>query len=298
MPNKKPMLILLATGTAGGKGTFISKIKKNQLLSGNKICPVGTDEYVRVKVRGESWGEMIFGPKWVGCDGAGLSDHQKKELDENPQVLTKMLYEWARPENVDIQALKQKINDELNEKSSNKIIIVEGMHALQFADIRGLADFKIWIQNDGDLRLIRKISRSPYYKEMIGEETTGSDHKNFGGPLTPFADAFECWINGVKPGEKSYVLSTKNYADLTISSNNWSEFDQGVDKVISLINLYFEDEKEFKGELLKEKKERIENEVSELKKQLQAKEAELAQLLVEETASYYQQEVIQQPTKN
>ena len=53
---------------------------------------------------------------------------------------------------------------------------------------------------------------------MIGEEITSSDHKNFGGPLTPFSDAFECWINGVKPGEESYVFPTKKYADLIIKS--------------------------------------------------------------------------------
>lgn len=283
MTKRKPMLILLATGTAGGKETFISKIKKNQLLSDNKIYQIGTDEYVTVRMKEESrTGEIA-----IPHQGAGLDNRQKKEYDENLQVQIKIEQEWFRPESVNSQALKKKINDELSEQDPNKIIIVEGAHALQFDDIRELADLKIWIQNDDDLRLIRKITRSPYYKKMVGE--VPEDPRNFGGTLTPFPNAFKCWVDGNKPTEKSYVFPTKKHADLIIFSNDWAEFYKGVNKVVSIINLYFKGKEEFKNQLVREKKQRIEGEIIALREQLQAKETELSQLVTEQTNSYQQQ---------
>jgi hypothetical protein len=211
------------------------------------------------------------------------------------QVYSKICRNWYLPENFSVQTLKQKIKDELNKQNSNNIIIVEGVHALQFDEIRELADLKIWIQNDDDLRLIRKIIRSPYYQKLI--DGTPEDTRDYGGTLTPFPNAFKCWVDGDKPGEKSHVLPTKKYADLVVFSNDWEEFDKGVGKVASIINLYFEDEEKFKKELAKEKRGRIESEISELEEQIKDKKIELSKLVTEQTTSSQQQAIIQQPPK-
>jgi uridine kinase len=63
MTNKKPMLILLAAGTASGKGTLISKIKESLLLSDKKICKISTDDYVTITIteKESNVGEIIYG---------------------------------------------------------------------------------------------------------------------------------------------------------------------------------------------------------------------------------------------
>jgi len=291
--NKKPLLILLATGGAGGKGTFVSKI--NRLLSIKELTQIGTDNHVTVRISEEfsNAGEIVL--EYEEDDFKELNSRQKREFDENLKVITKNELEWFKPENVNVQGLKQKIQGELNKRHSNKVIIVEGVHALQFSEIRELADLKIWIDADNDLRLIRKITRSPYYQEMIGEAP--KDTRNFGGTLHSFKFAFESWTEGTRISEKSHVLPTKKYADLVISSDNWEEFDQGVDKVASIIDLYFKDEEKFKKEVAKEKKGRIESEISKLEEQIQARKAELSKLGTEQTTSYQQQTIIHQPPK-
>jgi hypothetical protein len=97
MTNKKPLLILLAAGSASGKGTLISRVKKNQLLSDiNKICQIGTDDYVTVRVKEESRiGEIVYGFEGNGrfggvSSGSRLSNRQKKEINENVQVYSKI----------------------------------------------------------------------------------------------------------------------------------------------------------------------------------------------------------------
>jgi hypothetical protein len=52
-----------------------------------------------------------------------------------------------------------------------------------------MADFKVYSDVEDDLRLISKITRSPYYKEMIGEDA--DDTRNFGGSNNPFPNAFK-----------------------------------------------------------------------------------------------------------
>src|SRR3954447_8892553 len=140
--DKKPLLILLAAGGAGGKATFISKIRKDGLLSDKKVCEISTDEYVTVRIgeKFSSVGEIIL--EYDGVDFKELSSRQRREFDENLKVITKNELEWFKPENVKIEVLEQRIKNGLN-KQSNEVIIVEGVHALQFENIRKMADLKI-----------------------------------------------------------------------------------------------------------------------------------------------------------
>ena|SRR2546421_100289 len=86
--NKKPLLILLAAGGAGGKGTFVSEIKMNQFISDKKVTQIGTDNYVTVRIKEESnAGEIVL--EYDEADFKELGSRQKKEFDENLKVITK-----------------------------------------------------------------------------------------------------------------------------------------------------------------------------------------------------------------
>jgi uridine kinase len=60
-----------------------------------------------------------------------------------------------------------RLNDKEFKKASS-VIFVAGCHPLQSEKLREMADLKIFMHTDDDIRLIMKIRRSPYYKRMVG----------------------------------------------------------------------------------------------------------------------------------
>ena len=88
---------------------------------------------------------------------------------------------------------------------------------LQNEEIRNMADLKIYSHTDNDIRLILKISRSPWFKKMIGEKT--KDPRDFGGTVNSLPLALKFWWRGFKPGDEKYIIPTQKYADLVITYN-------------------------------------------------------------------------------
>ena len=80
------------------------------------------------------------------------------------------------------KVIKNGVNTELifhdNSEIKNPadVIIVEGVHALQFEDINKLADLKIYISADDDIRLMRKLKRIP---KGIDHDFTHEERLNF-----------------------------------------------------------------------------------------------------------------------
>ncbi|KLL03109.1 MAG: uridine kinase [Mycoplasmataceae bacterium CE_OT135] len=237
----KQSIVILIAGTSGaGKGAMAEKISQKL---GKNLALLQTDDFCRKETND------LTGLKFDVFDKFNKPENLKKDN------LINDLKSLLDGKSIVVQAAfpKNPAEREYLVKPSN-IIIVEGCHALQNEEIRNLADLKIYFDSDDDLKLIRRIRRSPYYREMVGSEPIDSrdtdlwaaDPRNYGQSII---EAFDIWVNFHKSSEKKHIAPTKKYADLSFHNNTWKELDESAEKVVNFINLYFEDEKEFKKQL-------------------------------------------------
>ena len=101
-----------------------------------------------------------------------------------------------------------------------KIIIIEGILVLEDARIRELADIKIFVEADDDLRFIRRLQR---------------DIKERGRTIESVVSQY---LQTVKPMHYAFVKPTKRYADIIIPNDY--QHNVAVDlihaKIISILN--------------------------------------------------------------
>jgi uridine kinase len=126
---------------------------------------------------------------------------------------------------------------------SNQIILAEGEYTLYFEKVRNLADLKIYVDTDDDLRLVRHIQRSKMYKELTGQYYNPRDGWDMGN----IVKIIDWWLERYKFNLKNFISPTKKYADLVITNNgSENELEKSAKQVIDLVNLYFKDEEKFK----------------------------------------------------
>lgn len=95
-----------------------------------------------------------------------------------------------------------------------KVIILEGIFALYYARLLGLADLKIFVDTDADLRLARRISRDIQERGyQIGR-------------------VLNMYLDTVKPSHEAFIEPTKKNADFIVPGEK--EFD----RVLSMLNSY------------------------------------------------------------
>ena len=80
----------------------------------------------------------------------------------------------------------------------NKIIIVEGIHIFQNAELRDMMDIKLFIDTDADIRLGRRITRD------INERGRTLDF------------SLNQYLTMSRPMHLAFVESTKKYADIIL----------------------------------------------------------------------------------
>ncbi len=86
-----------------------------------------------------------------------------------------------------------------------QIIIVEGLHALCYEELRNIGNLKIYVDIPDDIRVIRRILR---------------DIKERGRSIESIVEQY---INTVKPMYEKYILPSKDYADIIIDGQNIAE---------------------------------------------------------------------------
>jgi uridine kinase len=97
-----------------------------------------------------------------------------------------------------------------------KVIILEGILVLTDKRIRELADIKLYVDLDSDMRFIRRMER---------------DIKERGRTVESVVDQY---LKTVKPMHHQFVEPTKRYADVIIP--NGHKHDVAVDIIVSKIN--------------------------------------------------------------
>lgn len=192
----KPILILIAGGTASGKTTVVDKLIAH--FSDDEISVVAMDNYYKRR------------------DDISLEERKKINYDHPDAIDIKLLKEHVRLllNNSDVAC---PVYDFVNHNRSNEtiiikhssVIIVEGILALYDSEIRELADIEIFVESEPDIRFIRRLKRD------INERGRNVD------------DVISQYLATVKPMYDSYVAPTKRYADIIIPND--TKHDMAID---------------------------------------------------------------------
>lgn len=132
------------------------------------------------------------------------------------------LINFDDPNSLDFEKLCQDITDLKNGKSINKphynfrshsreieathvdsanVIIVEGILILNHPELRELCDFKIYVDTEDDVRILRRIERDIQERGRTFESIKNQ------------------YLTTVKPMHNQYVEPSKQHADVMISGN-------------------------------------------------------------------------------
>ena len=187
---EKVIVIAVAGGSASGKTTVIKEIY--DALGGEDIAIIKHDDYYK--------------------DQSHLTREERKLTNyDHPSSLENELLISQLKDLIDGKSIKKPTYDFMLQTRSDKyeivepkkVIILDGILILEDERIRELADIKIFVECDEDLRLIRRIKR-----DMV-ERGRSFDH------------IIEQYLTTVKPMYHHFVSKTKRYADI-INPNDFS----------------------------------------------------------------------------
>jgi uridine kinase len=143
---KRPFIIGIAGGTNSGKTTVVKNLSK--LLGQKQVVQLSHDDYYRNQ------------------DHLTFEERTKTNYDHPNSLETSLLVEHLQAL-MGGQAIQRPVYNfvtctrlpETVEVKPTRVVIVEGMLALQYEKLRSLFDLKVFVDTDADLRLMRKIQR-------------------------------------------------------------------------------------------------------------------------------------------
>lgn len=185
----KPILIIVAGGSASGKTTVVNEIHK--ALGNEDLIVIKHDDYY--------------------LDQSNLTKEQRRKTNyDHPSSLeNSLLYEHLKML-LDGKAIDKPIYDfvEQNRKKETEhiepkpIVILEGILALEDERIRDLANIKVFVNCDDDLRFIRRLQRDIIERGRTLEMVTKQ------------------YLSTVRPMHHLFVRPTIRYADIIIPNDN------------------------------------------------------------------------------
>ncbi|MBU1144906.1 MAG: uridine kinase [Firmicutes bacterium] len=203
----KPVVIAVAGGSSSGKTTVVNKILAT--LGHFEIIVIKHDDYYK--------------------NQSSLSMEERRKVNyDHPFSLDNDLFYNHIQELILGHSIEKPTYDFVNLTRAKKveivhpakIIILEGILVLEDERIRNLADIKIFVEADDDLRFIRRLKR---------------DTKERGRTIE---SVIEQYLTTVKPMHYAFVKPSKRYADIIIP-NDYSH-DVAVDlinaKIITILN--------------------------------------------------------------
>lgn len=203
----KPVIIAVAGGSSSGKTTVVNKIMLN--FNAEKIEVIRHDDYYK-----DETDKTMEERRKINYDHPLSLDndlfyHHVLDLINNKPI-DKPTYDF-------VELNRTKVTEKIYPA---EIIILEGILVLEDERIRNLADIKIFVEADDDIRLIRRIKRD------TTERGRTLDH------------VLNQYLSTVKPMHHAFVKPTKRYADIIIP-NDYSH-DVAVDlikaKIITILN--------------------------------------------------------------
>lgn len=184
----KPLVILVAGGSASGKSTVVKEILEKAGL--DDVIIINQDDY------------------YLDQKNLPLEKRHSMNYDHPSSLDTDLLYndltKLLNHEPIDkpvYDFVKSTRSERIEHILPKKIIIVEGILILENQKIRDLADISLYVELDDDTRFIRRMLR---------------DMKERGRSLDSIISQYE---KTVKPMFHKYIKPTKRYADVIIPND-------------------------------------------------------------------------------
>lgn len=186
--NQKPFTIGISGGSGSGKTTFVKELAKS--FSTEQVCILSQDNYYKPREQQvtDNTGEKNF----------DLPESFKEE--EYHKDVLKLL-------NGEDVVLKEYVyNNPLAEPKlityhAAPIVIIEGIFVFHFKDVSDLMDFKIFIDADEHIKLIRRIQRDQI-------------ERNY-----PIEDVLYRYQHHVFPSYQKFILPYKPTCDIVVNNN-------------------------------------------------------------------------------
>lgn len=201
----KPLLILVAGGSASGKSTVVQEILEKAGI--DDVLIIKHDDYYLDQ------SDLPLDVRYLtnydhpsSLDNRLLYDHLTKLLAG--ESIDKPVYDFV------MHTRSQKIEH----ITSKPIIIVEGILILENEKIRELSNMNLFVELDDDTRFIRRMLR---------------DMRERGRSLESIIMQYE---KTVKPMFHKYIKPTKRFADVIIPNDR--RHDIAVDLIVTKINQF------------------------------------------------------------
>jgi len=186
--NQKPFIIGISGGSGSGKTTFVKALSES--FPTHQVCILSQDNYYkpREEQQIDSKGEKNF----------DLPESFKEE--EYHQDVLRLL------NGEDVVLKEYTYNNPLAEPKlitykAAPIVIIEGIFVFHFKDVSDLMDFKIFIDADEHIKLIRRIQRDQI-------------ERNY-----PIEDVLYRYQHHVFPAYQKFILPYKPHCDIVVNNN-------------------------------------------------------------------------------
>ena len=152
-----------------------------------------------------------------------ISEADNKNFDSPDAIDSDLLFQHLK----DLQAHK-KVRERIYDFKNHSIreldtyikrtdfVILEGIFALYFENLRDLAAAKIFVHADADIRLARRVERDIAIRHL------------------PLEMVLRQYLNDVRPMHNKYIEAYSEYADLILNSNFTSQ-DENQRKALTFI---------------------------------------------------------------
>lgn len=210
MNSQRPYFIGIAGGTASGKTTLCKEIIKQLNMVGD-FTLLTMDNFYK-----DLTAEQMEDVANYNFDAPDSLDFD--EMHETVQQL--LQYKDVEIPDYDFSTNSRK-KDKITVKASH-FILFEGILALYDERLRDLMDFKIFVYEDADTRLLRRIKRDTSER---GRTVVGVLHQ---------------WHKTVKPLYDEFVHLTLKTADIIVNGNsgNWRAVNFVVSNLKTILNNY------------------------------------------------------------
>ncbi len=186
--SNKPFIIGISGGSGSGKTTFVKELASH--FSSEQVCILSQDNYYKPREE-----QVTDANNEKNFD---LPESFKEE--EYHQDVLKLL------NGEDVVLKEYTYNNPLAEPKlitykAAPIVIIEGIFVFHFADVCNLMDFKIFIDADEHIKLIRRIQRDQI-------------ERNY-----PIEDVLYRYQHHVFPSYQKYILPYKPNCDIVVNNN-------------------------------------------------------------------------------
>ncbi len=180
-------IILISGGSASGKTTLAYHLKES--LSPHAVV-ISLDNYYK------------------DLSSIPLKQREQHNFDHPQSIDYKLLIEHIKllKKNKPIYIPQYNFATHIRKKKTLKIqphsiTIIEGLHTLTYPSLRNIANLKIFVELDNDLRFIRRLQRDLIERKRTLEKVISQ------------------YINTVRPMHEKYIQPSKQFSDIVVSGN-------------------------------------------------------------------------------